>query len=71
MIKKIFLNRKSSSLKLISVIAVSVFLLSGCKALEDFTHMKVLEISSFSPSSSRVNSNSLKSVKISFSEENE
>ncbi len=46
-----------------------VFLFSGCKAIEEFTHMKALEISSFSPSSSRVNISSLNFVKITFSEE--
>ena len=42
--------------------------LSDCKVIEEFTHMQALEISSFTPSSSRVNSSLLKGVEISFSE---
>ena len=62
----VFINKLSNiSLMMLSVI----FILSGCKAIEEFTHMKRLEITSFSPSSSKVNSSTLASVKISFSEE--
>ncbi len=51
------------------VLAGLVLLFSGCRAIEEFTHMEALEITSFSPSSSRVNISSLNSINISFSEE--